>query len=116
VGGSVRDPEKWFRTRERLTVLIALEEIDSALLAYGKEVRRHEHLVAAEEASRQAGMLARQRFEDGITDFLTVLDAERRTLEAQDQLAESATRTATLLVAVYKALGSGWELAFDESE
>jgi multidrug efflux system outer membrane protein len=92
-----------------LRVLIALEEVDGALLAYGKELQRHQHLVAAEEASRRAAELARKRFEDGITDFLTVLDAERRTLETQDQLAESATRVATLLIAVYKALGGGWE-------
>lgn len=93
-----------------LTVLNALEEVDGALLAYGNELRRRGHLAAAEEASRKAADLARQRFHDGVTDFLDVLDAERTTLETQDQLAESATRAATLLVAVYKALGGGWEL------
>jgi multidrug efflux system outer membrane protein len=50
---------------------------------------------------------ARQRFEDGVSDFLDVLDAERRTLETQDERAESATRAGALLVAVYKALGGG---------
>jgi multidrug efflux system outer membrane protein len=40
---------------------------------------------------------------------LTVLDAERVMLEAQDQLARSQTRTGTALVALYKALGGGWE-------
>jgi outer membrane protein, multidrug efflux system len=93
-----------------VTVLIALEEVDSALVAYGNELRRKEHLVAAEEASRKAAELARQRFDDGVADFLDVLDAERTLLETQDALAESATRAATLLVAVYKALGGGWEL------
>jgi multidrug efflux system outer membrane protein len=46
-----------------------------------------------------------------VADFLTVLDAERTLLAAQDQLADSTTRTATALVAVYKALGGGWEIA-----
>ncbi|MGH8537172.1 MAG: TolC family protein, partial [Gammaproteobacteria bacterium] len=41
------------------------------------------------------------------TDFLSVLDAERTLLEAQDRLAASETRTVTALVAVYKALGGG---------
>jgi outer membrane protein, multidrug efflux system len=45
-----------------------------------------------------------------VTDFLTVVDAERTLLEAQDRLAESETLTATALVAVYKALGGGWEI------
>jgi multidrug efflux system outer membrane protein len=44
-----------------------------------------------------------------VADFLTVLDAERTLLSAQDLLATSETRTATTLIAVYKALGGGWE-------
>jgi outer membrane protein, multidrug efflux system len=55
--------------------------------------------------------LARQRYQAGVKDFLTVLDAERTLLAAQDQLADSETRTPTALVAVYKALGGGWEIA-----
>ena len=47
--------------------------------------------------------------ENGATDFLTVLDAERVLLEGQNQLAQTQTRTATALIAVYKALGGGWE-------
>ena len=39
-----------------------------------------------------------------------MLDAERTLLTSQDQLAQSETRTATALVAVYKALGGGWEI------
>jgi multidrug efflux system outer membrane protein len=38
-----------------------------------------------------------------------VLDAERVLLQAQDQLAQTDTQTATALIAVYKALGGGWE-------
>jgi len=38
-----------------------------------------------------------------------VLDAERTRLSAQDLLADSETRTAITLIAVYKALGGGWE-------
>ena len=92
------------------TVLGALEETDGALVAYSKELVRLSHLRAAEEASRKAAELARNRFETGgIGDFLTVLDAQSRTLDAQDQLSQSKTRAATLLVAIFKALGGGWE-------
>jgi len=48
------------------------------------------------------------RFNGGITDFLDVLEAERSQLEAQDQLAQSESRTATALIALYKALAGGW--------
>jgi hypothetical protein len=46
-----------------------------------------------------------------VADFLTVLDAERTLLSAQDQLADSDTRTATALVADHRAPGGGWEIA-----
>ena len=52
----------------------------------------------------------------GVADFLTVLDAERTLLSAQDQLADSDSRTATALVAVYKTLGGGWELAPERTD
>ena len=55
--------------------------------------------------------MSRERFEEGVADFLTVLDAERTLLDAQDRLARSQTDTATALVAVYKGLGGGWEIA-----
>ena len=45
----------------------------------------------------------------GVADFVTVLDAEPRMLQAQDQLAQSETDTATAFVAVYKALRGGWQ-------
>jgi multidrug efflux system outer membrane protein len=53
----------------------------------------------------------RHCYQFGVTDFLTVLDAERTLLDVEDRLAESETLTATALVAVYKALGGGWEIA-----
>ncbi len=60
-------------------------------------------------ASGTAARLARARYDGGITDFLTVLDTERTQLEAEDALAQSRTDTATSLIAVYKALGGGWQ-------
>jgi hypothetical protein len=46
-------------------------------------------------ACQKAANLAHQRFKEGVADFLSVLDAERTLLEAQDRLAASQTRTAT---------------------
>jgi multidrug efflux system outer membrane protein len=54
--------------------------------------------------------LARQRYEGGVDDFLPVLDAQRTQFSIEAQLAQSETRTATSLVAIYKALGGGWEI------
>ncbi len=49
------------------------------------------------------------RYENGASDFLQVLDAERTLLETEDRLARSRTEAATSLIAVYKSLGGGWD-------
>src|SRR5882672_6651322 len=89
------------------TVLTALEETEDALVDFGQEQTRQRFLEVSAQASQQATDLAHQRYEAGAADFLSVLDAERTLLEAQDRLAASQTRTVTALVAVYKALGGG---------
>jgi multidrug efflux system outer membrane protein len=89
------------------TVLTALEETEGALVDFGQEQSRQQFLATSAEASQKAADLAHQRYEGGVSDFLSVLDAERTLLEAQDRLAASQTRTVTALVAVYKALGGG---------
>lgn len=91
------------------TVLTALEETENALVDYGRIRARRDFLAESVKSSQQASDLAHARYNDGATDFLTVLDAERVLLEAQNQLAQTQTQTATALVAVYKALGGGWE-------
>ena len=92
-------------------VLLALEETENALVDFTRQQARRDLLRASAQASEKAVYLARQRYQFGVADFLTVLDAERTLLEAQDRLADSETLTATALVAVYKALGGGWESA-----
>lgn len=93
------------------TVLTALEETEDALVDFGREEARRGHLQESVSAARQAMELARQRYEGGVSDFLPVLDAERTLIEVEAQLAQSQTRSATDLVAVYKALGGGWQIA-----
>jgi multidrug efflux system outer membrane protein len=92
-------------------VLLALEETENTLVDFTRQQARRNLLYASAQASEKAQNLARQRYQFGVADFLTVLDAERTLLAAQDQLADSETLTATALVAVYKALGGGWEIA-----
>jgi NodT family efflux transporter outer membrane factor (OMF) lipoprotein len=93
----------------RSTVLKSLEEAEDALTAYGHEKDRREKLVAAVDASRQAAALANELYTRGLSDFLSVLDAQRQQLAAEDELAQSDTAVVTNLIALYKALGGGWE-------
>ena len=91
------------------TVLTALEETENALVDFGREQVRRDSLKSSALAADDAVLLANRRYESGIEDFLTVLDAQRTQLAIQDQLAQSQTRAATNLVAIYKSLGGGWE-------
>ncbi len=91
-------------------VLNALEDTEGALMSYGRSQTRREALKVAAAASDKAADLARRRFEGGLIDFLEVLDAERTSLSAELLLSQSRTDAATSLVAVYKALGGGWNL------
>ena len=65
---------------------------------------------SAQPRATRPSDLARKRFEGGLIDFLEVLDAERTALSAELLLSQSRTDAATSLVAVYKALGAGWDV------
>ena len=77
---------------------------------FGHEQVRRDCLRESEQSATLAMSLARQRYDGGVADFLPVLDAQRTQLSIQAQLAQSETRTATSLVAIYKALGGGWQI------
>ncbi len=93
------------------TVLLALEETENALVTFTRQQERRDQLRIAAQASELATVRARERYQYGVANFLEVLDTERRLLEVQNDLADSETTTATALVAVYKALAGGWQVA-----
>lgn len=90
-------------------VLNALEETENALVIYDRLRDRQALLKTASEASYQAYQVATVRFEEGVMDFLNLLDTERRLLLDQREYAASITDTSAALIALYKALGGGWE-------
>jgi len=87
------------------TVLKAWHEIDTALTGYTAERRRQAELAERERRSRDALVLAHARYAGGLTDFGVELDARRALLQARRDQAQSTSRLAVGLVAVYKALG-----------
>ena len=95
----------------RGTVLDALEQTEDALVTHARDRDQLEHAQDAARASAIAARLAEVRYKAGFVGFLSVLDAERTELEAEDALARSRSEAATSLIAVYKALGGGWETA-----
>jgi NodT family efflux transporter outer membrane factor (OMF) lipoprotein len=94
------------------TVMQAWHEVVNALVAYRLEQQRRTRLELEIEHSRRTLILARERYSDGVGDFLTVLDAERTLLQAEQQHATSTTNVSLNLVQLFKALGGGWEPTF----
>src|SRR6185295_14024386 len=75
-----------------------------------RERRRRDSLIEAVAARERAASLADARYQAGAADFLASLVAQRTVLRLQIDLADSRTKTVTSLIAVYKALGGGWEI------
>ena len=90
-------------------ILTALSDVESSLVAYVHEQQHRQALAEAVAADQEAVALATQLYTEGQTDFLNVLSAQRSLFAAQDALVQSERTLATDLVAVYKALGGGWE-------
>jgi multidrug efflux system outer membrane protein len=97
-------------TREALAeyekaMLLALEETETALVTYRQ---RQERLVKVadevRESARAAG-IARARYREGVADFLSLLDAERTQLQAEDGLAQAEADVFIALVGLYRAVG-----------
>ena len=93
------------------TVLGALHEVDDALFAYDAEQTRRAALDATVAQNRAAVQLALDRYRSGVGAFLDVLDAQRTQQQNALQLADSTAQVSTDLVALYKALGGGWDAA-----
>jgi outer membrane protein TolC len=103
-----------YRAREALlrykaNVLGAVQQVDQAIAGYNAEQSRLNSLSRARSAALDAVRLSTDRYERGLTDFLNVLDAERQRFEIEAQYEISRRLAGVQLVALYKALGGGWE-------
>ncbi len=96
------------------TVLQAWHEVVNALATYRGEQQRRARLKSQSEHARAAFSIASARHKGGVGDFLSVLDAERTLLQVAQEYETSTTNVSLDLVALYKALGGGWEAAFPE--
>jgi multidrug efflux system outer membrane protein len=90
-------------------VLTALKDVETALVAYAKQQETRISLSEAVINNRKAVDLATQLYLAGKSDFLNVLIAQRSLFATEDALAQSTRTVDTNLIALYKALGGGWE-------
>ncbi|MCP4261732.1 MAG: efflux transporter outer membrane subunit [Planctomycetes bacterium] len=98
------------------TILLALEEVENAMVAFAEERIRVEALERSVSAAQKSVELVESLYKIGLTDFQNVLDMQRSLTNQQDQLAESQGLVAQNLVRIYTALGGGWKTSEPESE
>ena len=90
-------------------VLNALKEVESAMTIYARELDRNAALKTARDQSALASEQSHRLYQYGRVDFLSVLDADR-TLAATDAAwAASDAQLAGDQIALFLALGGGWE-------
>jgi NodT family efflux transporter outer membrane factor (OMF) lipoprotein len=117
-GGRLRGQVSLAESRERelvetyrKAILSAFADVESALAAATRLQQREALQVQVEARSREALRLAEVRYREGADDLLTVLDAQRTLFDTQDQLAQVRLDRLDAAVALFKALGGGWQAA-----
>jgi multidrug efflux system outer membrane protein len=96
-------------TQYEKSILSAFQDVETALVNYANEQVRYRSLTDAVVANRRAVTMANELYIRGLNDFLNVLDTQRSLYVTESALTQSQATMATNLVALYKALGGGWE-------
>ncbi|MFB4356132.1 efflux transporter outer membrane subunit [Pantoea sp. BS_4] len=93
----------------RQTVLTALQDVENALVSYRADQQRVTALDETTGALQRTFDLASDSYRQGLSTFLEVLDAQRQLAQAEEQATQARMQSGLDLVALYKALGGGWE-------
>jgi len=92
------------------TVLKAYQEVEDAMVGFVESQQESRYRRSAAEAARRSTDIARIQYREGAVDFQRVIDSERSLVIQQDRWTSSRGEIALNLIAMYKALGGGWEV------
>ena len=92
------------------TVLRAAQEVEDALIGFLKEQETRAFEQNSVDAAQRSVEIALAQYREGAVDYQRVLDTQRALLQEQSNLAQTIGSIATNFIALYKALGGGWEL------
>jgi NodT family efflux transporter outer membrane factor (OMF) lipoprotein len=98
------------------TVLRANEEVEDGIVAFLQEQDRVKSLEKSTRAAARSVEIATLQYEKGMISYQPLLDSERALVQQQDALAESRGSVGIDLVAIYKALGGGWQARFPDQQ
>jgi NodT family efflux transporter outer membrane factor (OMF) lipoprotein len=92
------------------SVLEAAREAEDAIVGFLRSQERVEFLADSVTASKRSVDLSLIQYREGVVDYQRVLDTERFLTAQQDSMTETMGSVALSLIAMYKALGGGWEI------
>ena len=92
----------------RQTLLVALREVEDALVDLKGLAKSHTSLEGALRSARDTRQLSQERFEKGLTSYLDVVDADRTVLQTRLAISQMDAQQRITLAALAKALGGGW--------
>ncbi|MBW2170886.1 MAG: efflux transporter outer membrane subunit [Deltaproteobacteria bacterium] len=90
------------------SVLNAFAEVESAFLTREEQLKRRGHIVSFVQDARATQRIAESRYDRGLVDYITVLDAQQTRFEAERDLLEVDLTILTNRVTLHRALGGGW--------
>jgi NodT family efflux transporter outer membrane factor (OMF) lipoprotein len=97
------------------TVLKALEEAESSLVAYSESQRSELEIKEKWQRSEQLMLLTLKQHEQGLVKLQNLLDAKRNLVLAEEDLLQNDAKVLLNLIALYKALGGGWQINLDKT-
>lgn len=92
------------------TVLKAAQEVEDAMVAYLRSQDEMKHLTESVKAATRSVDLSMIQYQEGMVDYQRVLDSQRAQSQAQNRLTETEGSVTLNFVALYKALGGGWQI------
>ena len=92
------------------TVLKAAQEVEDALITFLKAQESAVDLQRSVDAAQRSVETSLIQYREGAIDYQRVVDSQTKLLDVMNRLAQKRSSIATNLIAVYKALGGGWEV------
>ena len=93
------------------TVLRAARELDDAAVSFATGRLQIDILRDSVQSAQRSNDIAVIQYREGLVDFQRVLDAQRSLFSQQERLVNAQGSATQSLIAVYKAVGGGWQAA-----
>ena len=94
----------------RLAVISSFQDVEDALTAYVKTTEQERLLQAALASARRAYQISEEQLRSGVIDLTQLLDVQQSLFSAEDSLAQARLSRLLATVALYQALGGGWQV------